>query len=339
MRKDLRLGLGIGALATVFAVTFLVVRSHTRSQASDAVAESADAAGGDLGGTAPEANTAAAAGATPDVPPVPASLPALQPVPRTGALPALPKIAADDPFARRQVRSGEAPMPGPAGKAAGGKAAAGNGKPAAADAAQDWDLLLAHGGPVTGSSMTGSPALERVPGGRSSLAAPPRAQTARVADRGADVRPARAGGSPSAAAGRPYTVRDGDTFTSIAKAVYGSAKYYLQIEQANHDVNPNRLMPGQEIVLPELSAEARSVRAASGPFARDEDNRPVNARTEYRVDAGDSLYRIATRVYGTSRMMDAIYDANRTAIGPNPERLRFGMILQLPRSSEQASGR
>ena len=34
MRKDLRLGLGIGALATVFAVTFLVVRNHTQKQAA-----------------------------------------------------------------------------------------------------------------------------------------------------------------------------------------------------------------------------------------------------------------------------------------------------------------
>jgi nucleoid-associated protein YgaU len=92
-------------------------------------------------------------------------------------------------------------------------------------------------------------------------------------------------------------------------------------------------------VLPELSLEARVSRATAGPFARDDDNRPINARTEYRVDTNDSLYRIAMKLYGTPRMVNALYDANRDAIGPNPERLRFGMILKLPRPAEQTAGK
>lgn len=341
MRKDLRLGLGIGALATVFAVTFLVVRNHTQKQAA-ADPDAAQVAAGEAEGGAPEANVAVAApggmaggtGVSAGGPAGGPVLPPLQPVASPDGRPPYPRIPAEDPFAKRQVRSGETPMPGPAGKPATGQGKPGDAIKPAGGGNEDWDLILATGRLETGSTVSRAAGLATPP--------PAPANYRAAANRGgesATVRPPQFGGTLSAATGRPYTVRDGDTFTSIAKAAYGSSKYSTQIERANRNVDPTRLQPGQQIVLPELSLEARATRATAGPFDRDDDNRPVNARTEYRVDTGDSLYRISTKLYGTPRMVNAIYEANRAAIGPNPERLKFGMILKLPRPAEQAAGR
>ncbi len=47
----------------------------------------------------------------------------------------------------------------------------------------------------------------------------------------------------------------------------------------------------------------------------------------YVVQSGDSLSKIAS-LYGTS--WDAIYQSNRTTIGPNPNLIRPGQRLYIP---------
>lgn len=58
-----------------------------------------------------------------------------------------------------------------------------------------------------------------------------------------------AAAAPSAAT---YTVKEGDTLGSIAASHYGSRAAYMKIYQANRDKlsNPNRIKPGQTLVLP-----------------------------------------------------------------------------------------
>ena len=51
-------------------------------------------------------------------------------------------------------------------------------------------------------------------------------------------------------AGRAYTVVKGDTFWSIARRVYGDGKLWTRIQEANPDVDPNNLKPGQVIAIP-----------------------------------------------------------------------------------------
>ena len=54
----------------------------------------------------------------------------------------------------------------------------------------------------------------------------------------------------------------------------------------------------------------------------------------YRVRAGDTLYKISKRVYGTPRMADAIYQLNEDRIGPNKAKLKLNAVLAMPRSSD-----
>ncbi len=52
---------------------------------------------------------------------------------------------------------------------------------------------------------------------------------------------------------RRYTVKAGDSLSKISKQFYGNANDYKKIFDANRNVltNPDRIQPGQELVIPE----------------------------------------------------------------------------------------
>jgi nucleoid-associated protein YgaU len=127
---------------------------------------------------------------------------------------------------------------------------------------------------------------------------------------------------------RTHVVQSGETFSSIALAVYGNASYYAHIIRANPDVDPHRLRPGMTINLPAVA----DVRADNTPMlaASSGSSQKVDPRTQYVVQEGDSLYKIATRLYGKPDRADELFEANRAVIGSNPAKLKIGMVLKLP---------
>jgi nucleoid-associated protein YgaU len=63
-----------------------------------------------------------------------------------------------------------------------------------------------------------------------------------------------AGASMSGGQGtRRYTVQSGDSLSKISKQFYGNAGDYMKIFEANRNIlkDPNKIQPGQEIVIPE----------------------------------------------------------------------------------------
>ncbi len=50
----------------------------------------------------------------------------------------------------------------------------------------------------------------------------------------------------------------------------------------------------------------------------------------YVVQSGDSLSKIAQRVWGVAARWPEIYNANVDVVGPNPNVLRIGAVLRLP---------
>ena len=70
----------------------------------------------------------------------------------------------------------------------------------------------------------------------------------------AEVVVAEAAADDSEEAGRTYTVQSGDTLWKIASEMYGSGGKYMKIFEANTNIleNPDRIKPGQVLLIPDL---------------------------------------------------------------------------------------
>ncbi len=118
-----------------------------------------------------------------------------------------------------------------------------------------------------------------------------------------------------------YSVRPGDTLVYIAEDWFGDPEKWDLIVDANPDLrNPNRLKVGQLLKLPPRN----TVRTITTPAQS-------NGGGSYTVKSGDSLSTISWNVYGEGSAWKRIYDANRSAIGSNPDRLKVGMKLTIPK--------
>ena len=126
---------------------------------------------------------------------------------------------------------------------------------------------------------------------------------------------------------RTHKIQSGESIWSIAESVYGNGKYYDKILKANPSVDPRHLKVGKTLVIPELGEAERSTPMARGAA---DTSSPLDAATEYRVASGDTLERISMKLYGDSRMVDKIYEANKSLIGADENKLTIGWILKLP---------
>lgn len=191
-----------------------------------------------------------------------------------GALPARADLAqgATDPDARvSQVPDGLAPLtPGSVQRLVGIPA----GTAAAARSAPETTpspvvaLPVAHtprgvaGGPLTPAPGTGPrilpaplpaaesppPAATTLPGATGRAARPPRPRAAAVSA----PAPATRTASANTPAARTYTVAPGDTLQVIAARLYGDARHWPAIFDANRDrlTEPGRLRVGQQLTIP-----------------------------------------------------------------------------------------
>lgn len=143
-----------------------------------------------------------------------------------------------------------------------------------------------------------------------------------------DATPRNSAGST----GNTHRVQEGESFASIARTVYGDSRYTDEIRKANPSIDPKRLRPGMTIRLPEKAgAKSDAANAASTRTDRTGSKATaVNSAKEYAVQANDSLYKIAVKLYGKADKADELYELNKEKIGPDPARLRAGMVLKLP---------
>jgi nucleoid-associated protein YgaU len=144
---------------------------------------------------------------------------------------------------------------------------------------------------------------------------------------GSTTRPA------ASATPRTHTVQSGETLAAIAKSIYGKPNMYLAIEKANPSVNPNRLKVGTVLTLPAASSSSSSSDEAV-PVIPTHHSHPADAAIdstkEYKVRPGDSLQKIAQKLYGNAARADELYTTNKDTIGDDPAKLKVGEVLKLP---------
>ncbi len=92
------------------------------------------------------------------------------------------------------------------------------------------------------------------------------------------------------------------------------------VEEASAPAAAEEMAPSSDSTPAPSTVVAPSAEAMTSAAA------PVKT---YTVRKGDSLSRIAKKVYGNGRLWQRIYDANRDQL-PNANKLRPGMVLQIP---------
>ncbi|HEX4054380.1 MAG TPA: LysM domain-containing protein [Tepidisphaeraceae bacterium] len=333
MRKDVKFGLTIGAILVVTLVVYVIVLSRGPSTPPK------------VGVAMPSPTDSQAAEPT-DSTPTPSTLAHTE--------------VADSSTADQQNNVGGSNAQPAAPEA---NAPAATQPTAATDSKSDWDSALNHGLPPSLSAAapdrTVMPMIDSAPFARNGSGvsrdpntpmidslpttqpAPPVAVNAPMMDNSAAVSipaPANLGSSnpqPVASSGpRTHRVAAGESPYSISQTVYGNSKYYKKILAANPGIDPHRLKIGQILVIPDLTDSERNPTAAAGAA---DPSTSVDSSSAYKVVPGDTLEGISRKLYGSSAMIDAIYQANKSLIGSSEDVLKVGWVLKLPKAPTVAS--
>lgn len=119
-------------------------------------------------------------------------------------------------------------------------------------------------------------------------------------------------------AGSVYTVRENDSLSKISEQVYGGQEFWPGIASVNNVANPNRILVGDTLQLP-----------AKGELQQ---STAVLSQTSYQVQAGETFFTIAEKVYGDGSMWTVLHRANGGRRLPNGNPLVFaGSIITVPR--------
>ncbi|KKQ31722.1 MAG: hypothetical protein US68_C0020G0015 [Candidatus Shapirobacteria bacterium GW2011_GWE1_38_10] len=117
------------------------------------------------------------------------------------------------------------------------------------------------------------------------------------------------------------TVQKDDSLWKIAVREFNDGYKWTEIAKLNNLENPGLVYVGQKLVLPII--EKSEVKADNEGSAT-----VVNEKTEYVVVWGDSLWKIAQRVYGDGYQWTKIWQDNRSKLN-SPDKLEIGMTLSI----------
>lgn len=126
-----------------------------------------------------------------------------------------------------------------------------------------------------------------------------------------------------------HTVRQGETYESIARQYFGPSGSASVIARANPLKDPRRLKAGDVIDVPVDPDNIQGVVVRPDGVPAEPLPPQIPPVVEYQVKAGDSLSRIAQSYYGSTRHADFIFRSNRDVLS-SPDRLRVGQTLRLP---------
>ncbi len=138
-----------------------------------------------------------------------------------------------------------------------------------------------------------------------------------------------------------YTVKSGDTLSSIAGEWFRDVTRWKDIVAVNPGLSPQSLRVGQKINLPSKAGspaeklaggKTGSKASKSSTSAGSTDSGKSTTGSQHVVAAGETLASIAAKAYGSgsSANWKRIYEANKSVIGTNPSALKVGMKLVIP---------
>ncbi|MAE29791.1 MAG: hypothetical protein CMJ87_12560 [Planctomycetes bacterium] len=188
-------------------------------------------------------------------------------------------------------------------------------RPAAPELASEAPALLAA--TLPGRELAPEKPAADAPEAARGTAAPQRAATTQPAPEPAPEGSALLSLEHLQPSGRPdyyfYPWRRGDTFVKVARRLYGDAGHRELLRR--HNEGRLDVPVGDQIFVPAFADGA-------SPLAQ------TKGRT-HTVREGESLWSIASKVYGSGANWNMIFDANRDQL-PDANRLKSGMVLRIP---------
>ena len=348
MRNDVKLGFAIGGVLLAVLIVYVLVVPGGTSQPRK-VGQTTQPAPTVASNSASNRNTASSSDAGKvTLEPVTPAVPAVPPPSYTQATPA--KTEKTDPFAPK-TETASTSEPTSLAKAS-------------TPRNDDWNAILNQPPMLMTETPVASPTARTTPPAAASPSTPaPGASssdttfsaatpssTPPISAEPTTVTPSASPTSqPSAVASsgsRTHRIAQGETFASISTAAYGSSKYYPQIIKANPGVDPAHLKIGTVINLPDIATPAVRPTASATPSATAGEPQhasakvaaaPIDSSKEYRVQPGDSLYKISLKLYGKSDRQDKIFQLNKDAMGNDPHHLKVGQVLRLPEPPTQTT--
>ena len=130
-----------------------------------------------------------------------------------------------------------------------------------------------------------------------------------------------------------HKVEKGEDLWKIAEKYYGSGYNWVDIAAENNIVNPDMVMAEQELALPMVAVRQPMAKVAAAldeaPIGEKGIETPAEIISEtYTVSEGDSLWKIAVKVYADGYKWPEIANANSLS---NPDHVEAGQELILPR--------
>lgn len=128
-----------------------------------------------------------------------------------------------------------------------------------------------------------------------------------------------------------HIVQPSETMQSIASRYLGSRDKWSVIARANPFVDPEKLKPGQSIRIPKDpdNIQGRITGRTTPDGVVESHTYPEPRVIEYVIRPGDSLSRIAQRIYGSARHARFIYENNREIL-KSMDDISVGQLLKLP---------
>ena len=125
-----------------------------------------------------------------------------------------------------------------------------------------------------------------------------------------------------------YTAAEGDTWSGLAERFYQGGAFATLLQTANEDLaNP---ASGRMLLVPVFDFRTIPTgRAPREPAPGHQPEDPAAEPQRYEVVDGDSLWKIADKVYGSGARWMEIYQANRDVMA-EPDSLTLGLVLRIP---------
>jgi nucleoid-associated protein YgaU len=125
-----------------------------------------------------------------------------------------------------------------------------------------------------------------------------------------------------------YTVKTGDSLSSIAQNLYGDSNSWILIAQQNDISQPNLIEVGQQLQLPSDMLIAENVITNLEPQVLSAESIEKIMQEKYTIQVGDSLQLIAERALADPNRWPEIARANNILY---PDYIEVGQEIIIPR--------